>query len=61
MSLAEASKLLNKTITLFDPRSGTHFEAKVTNIKEAWGVMRMQVNHSGTWFVPASSELGTIR
>ena len=59
-TLANLVNILGKKITLIDQRTGAEYQATVTDGKESWSRLRIQVDNSGTWFEPTNRELATI-
>ena len=64
MSTLQMATMIGKTITLYDRRTGHCYQATITDSKENWGKLRLQVEQDSlddVWFEPDSKELASIR
>ena len=64
MTVASARTLIGKTITLHDYRTGHNYEAKIIDVKESWGKVRMMIEQDRpreTWFEPTYSEMESVK
>ncbi len=59
-SAKDLAQYLGKTITLRDARTGAGYAPAITNAREAWGKLRLEVEDSGIYFEPTPVELDSI-
>ena len=59
MTTKDLAQLLGKTIRLKDDRTAFEYKARITDAKEGWGRLRIQVNDYSRWFEPTTNDLRT--
>jgi hypothetical protein len=59
-TVAKMAKVIGKTFTIRDTRTDATYEATVTDAKEMYGKLRVQVDHKATWFEPNWNELKAL-
>lgn len=60
MSGKELASIIGKTIAFTCPRTGTTYNATVTDAKLQWGKLRLEVSDSGVWFEPTHLEAAML-
>ena len=60
MNANEMMKFYNKTITLNDPRTQVSYTAKILEVKNQWGHIRIQVTPNGPFFEPTYKEIASV-
>lgn len=59
--MRDLAKLINKTLTLTDSRTGITYSVSVHDVKESYGKLRVQVVEDGHWFEPSDEELEAVK
>jgi hypothetical protein len=60
MTAKEITRLLGKTITIQDSRTGSKYLSTIADAKVMYGKLRIQVDDSIVWFEPDHRELATV-
>lgn len=58
--MKELAALLNKTITLFDARTGRYYEAKIADVRSDYGRTRIKAEAGDRWFEPTTLEMERV-
>ena len=61
LTAKESMKLIDKTITIKDSRTGASYITRISDVKEGWGKVRIRTFGGETWFEPTHKELSTVK
>jgi hypothetical protein len=56
-TVGEMAKIINKTFTIYDERTGEPYSTMIMDARESWGKLQVQVGDSKKWFEPNHKEL----